>query len=77
MVAGKRLLVSEQYITQVGTGAGVPGLSWLAASANLIPNAGLPGGSSLLVTRRVDCWLAVYLLSSGGESSSSSVSLSW
>lgn len=53
--------MSEQYVTQVGTEAGVPGLSWLAASANLIPNAGLPGGSSLLVFRGVDCWLAGYL----------------
>lgn len=54
--------MSEQYVAQVDAGVGVPGLSWLAVSANLIPNAGLPGGSSLLVTRRVDCWLAECLL---------------
>lgn len=54
--------MSEQYVAQVDAGVGVPGLSWLAVSANLIPNAGLPGGSSLLVTRRVDCWLAGCLL---------------
>lgn len=50
--------MSEQYITQAVSGVGVPGLPWLAGSANLTPNSGLPGGSSLLVTRRMVSWVS-------------------